>query len=251
MIELESVSYAYQNKPIIKQLSCHIPDNKITAIIGPNGAGKSTFLKLLGKLITANSGRVIFKGKDINKIKHKCFAQELSFLMQNPVLPDSYTVEQLVMLGRYPYLGLFGKSCKKDREAVNNAIAQVGLSEIKTMQLDQLSGGQQQRAWIAMAIAQDTPYILLDEPTSFLDLSYQLELLKLLRELRNKRKKTIIMVIHDVNLASYFSDEVLVLKDGDLIAQGNTREVLNESLMKDVFNVNMKDFSGTFIPEIL
>ena len=210
----------------------------------------------MGKLCVPHSGHALLHKQPIAKIKAKKFARQVSFLAQNPISPDGYTVEQLVMLGRYPYLGLFGKPTLKDHQTVNKAMAQVDLGNMKDTPLEELSGGQRQRAWIAMAIAQDTPYIILDEPTSFLDLSCQLSLLDLLIDLRDNFQKTIIMVIHDLNLASYYADEIIVLKSGKLITQGPKNQVLNETLLNQVFNVNTQVFTcnkrhtRTFIPSI-
>lgn len=254
MIELKSISFQYHNHEIIKDLSCTIQPNKLTAVIGPNGAGKSTLLQLIGKLIEPSSGAVHLNQKNIKTIKPKVYAKSMSFLMQSPTLPEGFTVEQIVMLGRVPYLGLLGKPTKDDHEQVNEAIEDVGLSQLKQKLLTELSGGQQQRAWIAMAIAQNTPYILLDEPTTFLDLSHQIKLLNLLSELRKRHRKTIIMVIHDLNLASYYADELIVLSDGELVAQGNTKAVLTETLMSEVFNLKSalhhckETNTRTFIP---
>lgn len=256
MIQLTTTSFHYQKHKVIKDLSCSIKSNTITAIVGPNGAGKSTLLKLIGKLIKPSTGEVQFNGQNLKTIKPKTYAKQLSFLMQHPALPEGFTVEQVVMLGRIPYLGLLGKPSSTDHDKVSLAIKEVGLEQYKQKLLAELSGGQQQRAWIAMAIAQDTPYILLDEPTTFLDLSHQIKLLNLLKELKEKHQKTIIMVIHDLNLASYYADEVIVLNKGELVTQGNAEIVLTEALMSEIFNLKStlhhckKTNTRTFIPAI-
>jgi iron complex transport system ATP-binding protein len=205
-------------------------------------------------LLKPKTGSISFAEQALSEINHKAYAKKVSLLLQSSMPPEGFTVKQVVMLGRVPYLGLLGKPSKIDNEIVEKAIAEVRLVEQQGKLLVELSGGQQQRAWIAMAIAQNTPCVLLDEPTTFLDLTYQVQLLDSLVDLKEKHKKTIVMIIHDLNLASYYADELIVINNGQVVAQGETQSVLTTSLMEEVFKVKSVELCcertnrRTFVP---
>lgn len=200
-IETKSLTLGYGDSIIINELDIAIPKGEITVFIGGNGCGKSTLLRSIARLLKPESGSVLLDGKDVAKLPTKEVAKKLSILPQSPVAPEGLTVLQLVKQGRFPYQSWLKQWSEKDEEIVMNALKVTGMEEFKDRHVDELSGGQRQRAWIAMTLAQDTDIILLDEPTTYLDLTHQIEILDLLFELNEKEKRTIIMVLHDINLA--------------------------------------------------
>jgi ABC-type cobalamin/Fe3+-siderophores transport system ATPase subunit len=235
-LHTRNLSYSYGKKSILSELSVTIPDGKITALIGPNGSGKSTLLKNLARVLWPCSGSVMLDGKQIHQTSTKAVARQIALLPQGPQTPDELTVETLVGYGRYPYKSAFASLNHEDRQIITEAIETTGLSEYATCNINQLSGGQRQRAWIAMAIAQKTDILLLDEPTTFLDLSHQIEVLELLLKL-NKQGATIVTVLHDLNQACRCADHLLVMNNGLIEAQGPPDDVMTEALLEDVFNV--------------
>ncbi|RFU69612.1 ABC transporter ATP-binding protein [Bacillus sp. V59.32b] len=234
----ENLRISYGDYDIVKNLNMDIPDEKITAIIGPNGCGKSTVLKTLSRILTAKSGSVYLDGKQITKESTKKIAQKMAILPQSPDAPEGLTVAELVSYGRYPYQKGMGTLKDKDREVIEWALQVTGISDFKHRAVDALSGGQRQRVWIAMALAQETDIILLDEPTTYLDLSHQLEVLQLLKYLNDIEKRTIVMVIHDLNHAARFADHMVTMKDGEIIKEGNAAEVMTSEVLRNVFNID-------------
>lgn len=234
----ENLKVAYGERDIVKDLKLEIPDRKITTIIGPNGCGKSTVLKTLSRILNPNSGTVYLDGKSISKESTKKIAQKMAILPQAPDSPDGLTVGELVSYGRYPYQKGFGKLTKKDYEVIDWALSVTGILEYKERPVDALSGGQRQRVWIAMALAQETDIILLDEPTTYLDLSHQLEVLELLHQLNLDEKRTIVMVIHDLNHAARFAHHMVAMKDGAIVKEGRAEEVMTHNVLYDVFNID-------------
>ena len=243
MIPLEgkNIEFSFGDMPIIKKIDIEVPKSKISVILGPNGSGKSTLLKTLAKLYRPSKGKVLLNGKDINLNSGKEVARNLSLMSQAPLSPDGITVKDLIFFGRHPYQGLFSLRNKKDIDAVENALVLTNLKDLEYRFLDELSGGQRQRAWLGMAISQETNILLLDEPTTYLDLHYQFEILDLLKGLNEKKKTTIIMVLHDLNLASLYGDHLFVMNDGKLHSEGTPEKCLTKELLEDVFKINVHE----------
>lgn len=234
---LEEVTMSYDEQPIVDQLSLQIPDGKVTALIGANGSGKSTILKTIARLLKPQRGHVYLDGKSIQRMNTKQAAKQLAILPQHPTVPEGLTVGELISFGRYPHQSGLGTMTKEDRSMVAWALEVTGLEEYADRPLDHMSGGQRQRAWIAMALAQGTDFLLLDEPTTYLDLAHQLEVLQLLRRLNREEGKTIVMVVHDLNHASLFADHIAAIKRGAVISQGKPSEVLTPERIRAVFDI--------------
>ena len=234
----ERLHSGYDNKTILQNINIEIPSNKISVIIGSNGCGKSTLLKTLAKLIKPSNGSIALDGKDISKIPPKKLARILGILPQSPIVPEGITVSDLIGRGRYPHQSLFSGWTKKDYEAVAEAMKIMNVTEYANLDIDELSGGQRQRVWIAMALAQQTDILFLDEPTTFLDITYQIEILDLLTDLNRKHGTTIVMVLHDINLSARYADHVFALKNGQLISEGSPKEVITDSLVNEIFDLD-------------
>ncbi|SEN69527.1 ABC transporter ATP-binding protein [Lihuaxuella thermophila] len=234
----EDLRIAYGDDEIVKNLNLTIPDEKITTIIGPNGCGKSTVLKTLARILTAKSGTVFLDGKEITKESTKKIAQKMAILPQSPDAPEGLTVAELVSYGRFPYQKGFGRLKDQDLEVIDWALQVTGISSLRDKEVDTLSGGQRQKVWIAMALAQETDIILLDEPTTYLDLPHQLEILELLKYLNEKEKRTIVMVIHDLNHAARFADHIVAMKEGQIIKEGAAEEVITRQVLRSVFHID-------------
>lgn len=228
----------YDKKVIVNNINVTIPNNKISVIIGANACGKSTLLKTMARLIKPISGEVLLDGKQISTIAPKQLAKVLGLLPQSPVVPEGITVADLVSRGRYPYQSFLKGLEKKDYEAVKEALEIMGITELANRSVDELSGGQRQRVWIAMALAQQTDILLLDEPTTFLDITYQVEILDLLTDLNRKKGTTIVMVLHDINLSARYADYIFAVKKGELIAEGEPSKIITADLMKQVFGLD-------------
>lgn len=237
-LEANSLVTGYDKKIIIDGIDIKIPSNKISVIIGANACGKSTLLKTLVRLIKPKSGNVLIDGKKITEIPTKKLAQTIGLLPQSPIVPEGITVVDLVTRGRFPYQS-FGKSMtSEDFKAVQNAIEMMGITELADRCVDELSGGQRQRVWIAMALAQDTDILFLDEPTTYLDLQYQVEILDLLTDLNKKFGTTIVMVLHELNLTARYADYLFALKKGTIVAEGTPNDIVTSDLIKEVFNLD-------------
>ncbi|ASS89093.1 iron ABC transporter ATP-binding protein [Bacillaceae bacterium ZC4] len=237
MVEVKNVSKQYGNKFVVKGVSLKIPKQKITAFIGPNGAGKSTLLSMISRLIKKDEGEILIDGKEIGACKSNDLAKKISILKQSNHINLRLTVRELVSFGRFPYSS--GRLTKEDQRHVDEAIRYMGLEEIEHKFLDQLSGGQKQRAFIAMVIAQDTEYILLDEPLNNLDMKHSVQIMKMLRKLVDELGKTIVIVLHDINFASVYADYVVAMKDGELVHVGPTDQVIDHSVLKDVYDMDI------------
>ena len=238
--EAKNIVTGYEKKVIIDGIDLSIPSNKISVIIGSNGCGKSTLLKTLSRLIKPVSGDIIIDGKKITTIPSKKLAQVLGLLPQSPVVPEGITVWDLVYRGRFPYQAFFKGMNKEDFEAVEEALEIMGITELANRSVDELSGGQRQRVWIAMALAQQTDILLLDEPTTYLDIAYQVEILDLLTDLNRRRGTTIVMVLHDINLSARYADYIFALRKGKLVAQGTPEDVITSELIDTVFGLDCK-----------
>lgn len=238
VLKASNIVAGYDNKIILDDITITIPANKISVIIGANACGKSTLLKTLARLIKPVSGDILLEDKKIRDIPSKQLAKVLGLLPQSPVVPEGIAVGDLVGRGRFPYQTFFKGWEKKDYEAVEEALEIMGITELANRSVDELSGGQRQRVWIAMALAQQTEILLLDEPTTFLDITYQVEILDLLTDLNKRRGTTIVMVLHDINLSARYADYIFALQKGTLIREGTPEEVITEGLIKQVFGLD-------------
>ncbi|WP_078548429.1 ABC transporter ATP-binding protein [Litchfieldia alkalitelluris] len=234
----KDLNVSYDDRLIVKDLSIDIPDMKITTIIGSNGCGKSTLLKAMTRIISHQSGSIILDGENIAKENTKQLAKKMAILPQNPESTSGLTVGELVSYGRFPYQKGFGRLTRKDLEVIDWALEVTGTAFFKYHPVDALSGGQRQRVWIAMALAQETEMIFLDEPTTYLDMAHQLEILELLQNLNHKQQTTIVMVLHDLNHAARFADHIIALKYGQIVKAGNAEEVITNDVLKEVFQID-------------
>ncbi|BAE75742.1 putative siderophore transport system ATP-binding protein YusV (plasmid) [Sodalis glossinidius str. 'morsitans'] len=241
-----ALTLCYQRQTIIEDLDIVLPRGKVSVLIGSNGCGKSTLLKSFARLLKPQQGAVILNGTDIWHKPTATVARELAILPQMPSAPEGITVRQLVSLGRYPYQNWLQQWSSEDEAMVNRALRQTGVEALADRPVDTLSGGQRQRAWIAMTLAQDTEIVLLDEPTTFLDLAHQVEVLELLRELNQRENKTIIMVLHDLNLACRYADHLVAVHNRTVVAQGEPQAILTEELVKCVFDLNCRIIEDPF-----
>ncbi len=237
-ITTKNLNISYGNLDIVKDLNLSIPKGKITTIIGSNGCGKSTILKTIARIIQPKSGDIYINNKNIKNQSPKDIAKVMASLPQSPQAPGGLTVEELISYGRFPHQKGFGKMKKEDRDIVTWALKSTGIQDFRHRPMDALSGGQRQRAWIAMALAQQTEILLLDEPTTYLDLAHQLEILKLLEELNRKQGTTIVMVIHELNNASRFADHMIGVKKGKVICEGSPYQVMTKENLKHLFNID-------------
>ncbi|HAT1132574.1 ABC transporter ATP-binding protein [Corynebacterium striatum] len=234
----KDISLGYGERDIITGLSVDIAPGKVTSIVGPNGCGKSTLLRSLSRLLKPTGGEIFLDGKAISEIPTKQLAASLGLLPQSPIAPDGIVVTDLVGRGRTPHQGLLGRWSQEDYDIVQESMEMTGVAELAERSIDELSGGQRQRVWIAMALAQRTDILLLDEPTTYLDIKHQLEVLDLLVELNETHGTTIAMVIHDLNLAARYSDELIAVSNGNVYAQGSPQDVMTQQTVKDVFGVD-------------
>lgn len=237
-LSAEDLTLGYAAIKVLDHVDIAIPDGKITALIGANGSGKSTLLRALGRIIQPLGGTVTLDGKAIANMPGKAIAQTLALLPQSPVSPDGLTVRQLCRFGRHPHKGMLSRTTRHDERIVEASLAATGLTDLAERPLDRLSGGQRQRAWIAMALAQETPILLLDEPTTYLDIAHQLEVLELLKELNGKGGRTIVMVVHDLNHAAQYADHIIAVADGGIHAAGNPTDLLKPELIRAVFGID-------------
>ncbi|KOP71715.1 ABC transporter ATP-binding protein [Cytobacillus solani] len=232
------INIGYGEQKIVKNLSIEIPDKKITTIIGSNGCGKSTLLKAITRIIPHQSGTVVLDGENIAKENTKILARKMAILPQSPESANGLTVGELVSYGRFPYQKGFGRLTKKDYDVIDWALDVTGTIVFKYRPVDALSGGQRQRVWIAMALAQETEIIFLDEPTTYLDMAHQLEVLELLQKLNKEQERTIVMVLHDLNQAARFADYIIALKNGEVVKAGHCEDVIHHEVLKQVFNID-------------
>lgn len=237
-LNARSLTLAYESATIITNLSLTIPPDAVTALVGPNGCGKSTLLRGISRLLKPRVGTVTLTAQDIWKLPTKELAKRLGILPQGPVAPEGLTVHELVAQGRYPHQSWFQQWSLEDERVTRDALEITGIVEFADRPVDTLSGGQRQRAWIAMTLAQDSDVILLDEPTTFLDLAYQIDVLDLLHDLNRSRGKTIVMVLHDLNHACRYADHLIAVRNGQIVAEGNPAEVVDATLVSEVFGLD-------------
>ncbi len=234
----ENLKLAYENRVICEDLELSIPEGKFTVIVGPNGCGKSTLLRSLCRLLKPSQGQVCLDGKNIQQMPAKELARALGLLPQSSQAPEGIRVVDLVARGRYPHQKLFKQWSQGDQDAVFQAMADTGVTELAERQVDELSGGQKQRVWIAMVLAQQTPIVLLDEPTTYLDVAHQIDLLELFRSLNRTKQHTIVAVLHDLNQACRYADHLIAFAGGKIVAQGEPNDLVDAALVKQVFGLD-------------
>jgi len=240
MLRTEHLSLSYGDKPAVDNVSLAIPEGGITCLLGPNGSGKSTLLKSFAGLLPPRSGQVFLDNRPVADWNRRQLALRLAMLPQKPIVPEGIKVRDLIALGRFPHRKWWQRNLTADDSAIGEAMAMTGVLDLEERPVQSLSGGQQQRAWIAMALAQETDILLLDEPTTFLDWGYQLEVMELLSKLNREHGLTVVMSLHDLNQAAQFADRIIVLADGQLKTTGAPKEVITEPLINQVFRVNTK-----------
>ncbi|WP_314455975.1 ABC transporter ATP-binding protein [uncultured Microbacterium sp.] len=234
----EGLTLAYGDRTIVDDLDITFPAGRITAIVGANGCGKSTLLRALARLLPPKAGRVVLDGKALHERPSKEVARILGLLPQSPIAPEGIAVADLVGRGRHPHQRALARWCARDDAVVGEALAAPGLSALADRSIDELSGGQRQRVWIAMALAQETDILLLDEPTTFLDVAHQVEVLDLLTDLNRDRGTTTVMVLHDMNMAARYADHLIALREGHVIAAGDPTAVMTSELIREVFGLD-------------
>lgn len=239
-IEVKDLDVAYEQKYIIKNMNLEIPKGKITMIIGSNGCGKSTLLKTIARIITPKKGEIKLDGVSLKAQAPKEIAKKMAVLPQSPIVPSGLLVKELVSYGRFPYQSAMGGLKEKDIEMVNWAMKVTGIAEFSERSVDSLSGGQRQRAWIAMALAQETEILVLDEPTTYLDMAHQLEILMLLRKLNKEENRTIVMVLHELNNATKFADYLIGVKEGEVVFRGKPLDVITNENLYTLYGIDAK-----------
>lgn len=237
-LHVKDVSVGYGERTVLDTLNVDIKRGAVTSIVGPNGCGKSTLLRTMSRLLNPTKGEIVLDGKSIHDIPTRKLATQLGLLPQTPIAPDGIVVADLVGRGRTPHQGILGRWSQQDYDIVAEALETTGISDLAERSIDELSGGQRQRVWIAMALAQRTETLLLDEPTTYLDVKHQLDVLDLLTELNHDRGTTIVMVLHDLNLAARYSDELVAVSGGKVFAHGHPREVITKENVKSVFGID-------------
>ncbi|AUI86325.1 iron ABC transporter substrate-binding protein [Vibrio azureus] len=243
MYQLVDASFVIDAKTILAPTNLTFQAGKVTTLLGHNGCGKSTLIKLLSRQNRCSSGEITFNQKPLSTFSHAEFAHQVAYLPQHPPITDGVTVRELVCFGRYPWKGAFGRYSKQDYAIVDQAIERVGLNPLAHRFVATLSGGERQRAWVAMLLAQQSQCILLDEPTSALDVAHQHELLSLIRELNQSMGLTVIMVLHDINMAAKFSDQLLALHSGKVIASGAPQELMTPATLQKIYGVELALFT--------
>ncbi|TYP88009.1 ABC transporter ATP-binding protein [Blastococcus xanthinilyticus] len=236
----ERVRLAYDENVVVDDLDLELAEGSFTAIVGPNGCGKSTLLRALGRLLRPTSGQVLLDGRAIAKTPTREVAKVLGLLPQTPVAPEGLTVADLVARGRHPHQNWLRQWSRDDEAVVAEALSWTSMTDLAGRPVDELSGGQRQRAWISMALAQGTDLLLLDEPTTYLDLSHQIDVLDLVARLHAERGRTVVVVLHDLNLAARYAQRLVAMKDGALVASGSPAEVLTEQLLAEVFELEAR-----------
>ncbi|KGA96817.1 iron ABC transporter ATP-binding protein [Alkalihalobacillus alcalophilus ATCC 27647 = CGMCC 1.3604] len=237
MVEVMNVSKLFGDKAVVNNVSVKIQKGKITSFIGPNGAGKSTLLSMISRLTVADSGEILIDNSKLADTKSNELAKKISILKQSNHINIRLTIRELVSFGRFPYSQ--GNLKEDDLNFIDEAIRYMELEDIQDKYLDQLSGGQRQRAYIAMVIAQDTEYILLDEPLNNLDMKHSVQIMKVLKRMVKELGKTIVIVLHDINFASFYSDHIVALKDGQIVHEGPTNEIINNGVLREIYDMDI------------
>ncbi|MFP3991686.1 ABC transporter ATP-binding protein [Streptomyces sp. E11-3] len=237
-LSTQGLTLAYEDRTVVHELDLAVPDGEVTVIVGPNACGKSTTLRALGRLLKPKTGAVILDGTELTKLPTKRIAQQIGLLPQTPVAPEAITVADLVARGRQPHQHWWQQWSDDDERAVTEAMDRTDVAELADRSVDELSGGQRQRVWIAMALAQETELLLLDEPTTYLDISHQVEVLDLVRQLNHDRGRTIVIVLHDLNQAARYADHLVAMKSGRIVASGPPSDVVTADMVRDVFGLD-------------
>ncbi|MEU4118258.1 ABC transporter ATP-binding protein [Kitasatospora sp. NPDC028055] len=237
-LEARGLTLAYEARTVVEGLDVGIPDGRVTVIVGPNACGKSTLLRALGRLLKPVRGAVLLDGEELARIPTRRIAQRLGLLPQSPTAPEGISVADLVSRGRQPHQSWWQQWSAEDEEAVAEALERTSTAELAERSVDELSGGQRQRAWIAMALAQGTDILLLDEPTTYLDIAHQVEVLDLVRRLNVERGRTVVAVLHDLNQAARYADHLVAMRDGRVVAEGPPGEVVTAELVREVFGLD-------------
>ncbi|WOV84002.1 ATP-binding cassette domain-containing protein [Sporosarcina jeotgali] len=237
MIQVRELTKAYGNKAVVEKVSVDIHPGKITSFIGPNGAGKSTLLSMVSRLLDADTGEVLVDNTNVKKMKSNDFSKRVSILKQSNFMNVRLTIRELVSFGRFPHSK--GRLQAEDIQIVNQALDYMDLMSMQDMYLEELSGGQRQRAFIAMVIAQDTDYILLDEPLNNLDMKHSVQIMKILRRLVDELGKTVVIVLHDINFASVYSDRIVALKEGRVVKDGPTNDIINSESLREIYDMDI------------
>lgn len=238
-MEVRNIDFSYGKHSVLNDISFKIMRNKITTLIGANGCGKSTLFNVMTKNLKPQKGEILLKGKNISEIPLKNFAKQVAIVHQYNTAPADIAVEKLVSYGRIAYGG-FKRNRDEDEKYISFAMEVTGISEFSEKQISKLSGGQKQRVWIAVALAQNTKILFLDEPTTYLDIRYQIEILRLIKRLNREYNITIVMVLHDINQAIAYSDCILAMKNGKILVQGTPEEVINEDLIRNIYGIDLK-----------
>ncbi|WP_282697196.1 ABC transporter ATP-binding protein [Streptomyces sp. CC208A] len=236
-LSARGLTLAYENRVVVEDLDLAVPDGRVTVIVGPNACGKSTTLRALGRLLRPVRGAVLLDGEELAKLPTKRIARSVGLLPQTPVAPEAITVADLVARGRQPHQAWWKQWSEEDERAVTEAMAHTDVAALADRSVDELSGGQRQRVWIAMALAQETDLLLLDEPTTYLDIAHQVEVLDLVRRLNRSRGRTVVLVLHDLNQAARYADHLVAMKAGRVVAEGPPSEVVTEELVREVFGL--------------
>ena len=236
-LEARDVTLAYEARTVVEGLDLTVPDGRVTVIVGPNACGKSTLLRALGRLLRPTRGSVLLDGAELARTPTKRIAQRIGLLPQSPVAPEGISVADLVARGRQPHQSWWRQWSGEDEEAVAEAMLRTSVTELADRSMDELSGGQRQRAWIAMALAQGTDILLLDEPTTFLDIAHQVEVLDLVRRLNAEKGRTVVAVLHDLNQAARYADHLVAMRGGRIVAQGPPTEIVTAELVREVFGL--------------
>lgn len=232
------LTLAYDDRKVVHDLELAVPDGRVTVIVGPNACGKSTTLRALGRLLKPKSGSVLLDGEELSRIPTRKIAQSIGLLPQSPSAPEAITVADLVSRGRQPHQHWWQQWSEDDERAVTEAMARTDVTDLAERSVDELSGGQRQRVWIAMALAQETDLLLLDEPTTFLDIAHQVEVLDLIRRLNHDQGRTVVIVLHDLNQAARYADHLVAMKTGRIVAEGHPSAIVTADLVREVFGLN-------------
>ncbi|MFD0574258.1 ABC transporter ATP-binding protein [Kitasatospora gansuensis] len=236
----QGLTLAYEQRTVARDLTVTIPDNSFTVIVGPNACGKSTLLRALARVLRPKDGQVLLDGRDIATVAPRTVARTLGLLPQSSVAPDGITVAELVSRGRHPHQGLLRQWSREDERITDESMAATGVLELADRQVEELSGGQRQRVWIAMALAQQTPLLLLDEPTTYLDIAHQIEVLDLCARLHEEQGRTLVAVLHDLNHAARYATHLIAMRDGEVLAEGDPARIVTADLVEQVFRLRCR-----------